>query len=246
MTRKTSFEPVSTTKKNQFWASHNQFQSQGKMVWASYSQFQPAVRTRKKQFVCLCHAQQLVSTTSHNQFELVSTNRKNQFWASHNQFQSQGKMVWASYSQFQQAVRTRKKQFVCLCHAQQPVSTTSHNQFELVSTTRKNQFWASHNQFQSQGKMVWASYSQFQPAVRTRKKQFVCLCHAQQPVSTTSHNQFELVSTTRKNQFWASHNQFQSQGKMVWASYSQFQPAVRTRKNQFEFVCVMHNRTSLS
>ena len=159
-------------------------------------------------------------------------------------------MVWASWfelvtASFKQAVRTRKKQFVCLCHAQQPVSTTSHNQFELVSTTRKNQFWASHNQFQSQGKMVWASYSQFQKAVRTRKKQFVCLCHAQQPVSTTSHNQFELVSTTRKNQFWASHNQFQQpgrtsfnqfQGKMVWASYSQFQQAVRTRKNQFELV----------
>ena len=177
--------------------------------------------------------------TRKNQFELVTAslnNQKKQVWASHNQFQSKVKMVWGSYSQFQQAVRTRKKQFVCLCHAQQPVSTTSHNQFELVSTTRKNQFWASHNQFQSQGKMVWASYSQFQPAVRTRKKQFVCLCHAQQPVSTTSHNQFELVSTTRKNQFWASHNQFQSQGKMVWASYSQFQQAVRTRKNQFDLV----------
>ena len=224
------FELVSTTRKNQFWASHNQFLSQGKMVWASYSQFQPAVRTRKGQFVCLCHAQQPVSTTSHNQFELVSTTRKNQFWASHNQFQSQGKMVWASYSQFQQAVRTRKKQFVCLCHAQQPVSTTSHNQFQLVSITRKNQFWASHNEFQSQGKMVRASYSQFQPAVRTRKNQFFCLCHAQQPVSTTSHNQFELVSTTRKNQFWASHNQFQSQGK--W--FELVTASSMTRKNRSE------------
>ena len=189
MTRKTSFEPVSTPKKNQFWASHNQFQSQGKMVWATYGQFQPAVRTRKKQFVCLCHAQQPVSTTSHNQFELVSTTRKNQFWASHNQFQSQGKMVWASYSQFQKAVRTRKKQFVCLCHAQQPVSTTSHNQFELVSTTRKNQFWASHNQFNHKEKcfeLVTASFNQqWEPG---RSSLFVCVMHNsqfQQPVTTS-------------------------------------------------------------
>ena len=158
-------------------------------------------------------------------FELVTT--------SFNHKEKWFELVTASFNQQWEPGRTSL--FVCVMQ-QQPVSTTSQNQFELVSTTRKNQFWASHNQFQSQGKMVWASYSQFQPAVRTRKNQFVCLCHAQQPVSTTSHNQFELVSTTRKNQFWASHNQFQSQGKMVWASYSQFQQAVRTRKNQFELV----------
>ena len=220
--------------------------------------------------------------TSQNQFEPVSTTRKNQFWASHNQFQSQGKMVWASYSQFQPAVRTRKNQFelvtdkkkvsqclknlfVCVMHNsqfQQPVTTSLSWEFQPVS--QKNQFWASHNQFQSQGKMVWASYSQFQPAVRTRKNQFVCLCHAQQPVSTTSHNQFELVSTTRKNQFWASHTSFNEKWfELVTASFNK---AVRSH-NQFNdkekpvwasflrnlFVCVMHNsqfqqpgRTSLS
>ena len=77
-------------------------------------------------------------------------------------------MVWASYSQFQQAVRTRKNQFelvtasfndkeksglsqffeelVCLCHAQQPVSTTRKNQFEEVTASlndKKKPVWAS-------------------------------------------------------------------------------------------------------
>ena len=172
------------------------------MVWASYSQFQQAVRTRK------------------NQFELDT--------ASFNDKPEKPVLCWASFSQggYSQAVRTRK--FVCLCHAQ-PVSTTS--QFELVSTTRKNQFWASQEPVSNK---VWASYSQFQPAVRTRKNQFVCLCHAQQPVSTTSHNQFELVSTTRKNQF-----------ELVTTSFNH-------KKNQFELVTASFNkqwepgRTSLS
>ena len=181
------------------------------MVWASYSQFQQAVRTRKKQFVCLCHAQHTVSTTSHNQFELVSTTRKNQFWASHNQFQSQGKMVWASYSQFQQAVRTRK------------------NQFELVtasSITRKNRsepvFWGTclfvsckTASFNNQSQPVWVSHSQFQQPVTTRLSEF------QQPGRTS----FELVTTS-----------FNHKEKLDWANYSQFQQAVRTRKNQFELV----------
>ena len=211
------------------------------MVWASYSQFQQAVRTRKNQFELVTasfnHKEKPVwARASFNQqwepgrtslsCTTASFNNQSQpVWASFNNQEEpgtsfkQGKMVWASYSQFQQAVRTRKKQFVCLCHAQQPVSTTSHNQFELVSTTRKNQFWASHNQFQSQGKMVWASYSQFQQAVRTRK------------------NQFELVtasSITRKNRsepvFWGTclfvsctTASFNNQEEPVWASHSQFQ-----------------------
>ena len=141
-------------------------------------------------------------------------------------------------SQFQQPGRTSLSKF------QQPGLTsfeqekTSLSQFQPVSTTRKNQFELVTASFNDNEKPVWAAHSQFQWQGRTSLSQFleelVCLFHAQQPVSTTSHNQFELVSTTRKNQFWASHNQFQSQGKMVWASYSQFQQAVRTRKNQFE------------
>ena len=162
------------TRKNQFELVTASFNNQEEPVWVSHSRFQWQWKTSLSQFleelVCLCHAQQLVSTTSHNQIERVSTTRKNQFQLVTTSFNHKEKMVWASYSQFQQAEKTRKNQFFCLCHAQEPVLTTSHNQFEWVSTTRKNQFWPSHNQFQSQGKMVWASYSQFQPAVRTRKK----------------------------------------------------------------------------
>ena len=149
MTRKNRFEQdrtslsksqkVSTTRKNQFELVTARFQWQWK---TSLSQI-------LEELVCLCHAQQLVSTTSHNQIEQVSTTRKNQFQLVTGSFNHKEKLVWASYSQFQQA---GKNQFFCLCHAQEPVSTTSDNQFEWVSTTRKNQFWASHSQFQWQGK----------------------------------------------------------------------------------------------
>ena len=134
-------------------------------------------------------------------------------------------MVWASYSQFQQ-VRTRKKQFVCLCHAQQPVSTTSHNQFELVSTTRKNQFWASHSQFQSQGKMVWAtaSFKKWEPA----------------SYSQFNENQFEDSQFQQPGRTCLSVTANFNDKEKHWANYSQFQQ-VRTRKNQFELVTASLN-----
>ena len=56
------------------------------------------------------------------------------------------------------------------------------------------------------------------------------MCHAQQPVSTTSNNQFELVTAS-----------FMTRKKLVSASYSKFQHAVRTRKNQFELVTATFN-----
>ena len=72
---------------------------------------------------------------------------------------------------------------------------TMKNQLELVTATfndkekpvwasfntRKNQFGASHNQFEWQGK----------PGLSQFFEELVCLCHAQQPVSTTRKNQFE-------------------------------------------------------
>ena len=165
MTRKTSFEPVSTTRKNQFELVTTSFNDKNKHSFNN---------DKEKQVWARKNWLEQVTKSFNNQEEPV--------WVSHSRFQWQWK---TSLSQI-------LEELVCLCHAQQLVSTTSHNQIEQVSTTRKNQFWASHNQFQSQGKMVWASYSQFQQAVRTRKNQFFCLCHAQEPVSITSHNQFEL------------------------------------------------------
>ena len=63
---------------------------------------------------------------------------------------------------------------------QQPVT-----KFELVSTTIKNQFELVTASFNHKEKPVWVSFL----------REPVCLCHAQQLVSTTSHNQF-----------WASFN----------------------------------------
>ena len=116
---------------------------------------------------------------------------------------------------------TRKNQFeqfleelVCLCHAQQPVSTTRNNQFfnnqSQFQQPGRTSFELVTTSFNHKEKPVWASYSQFQPAVRTRKNQFELVCsHAQQPVSTTRKNQFELDTASfndKENQFWASFN----------------------------------------
>ena len=51
---------------------------------------------------------------------------------------------------------------------------------QLVSTTRKNQFELVTGSFNDKEKPVLSQFLQ----------ELVCLCHAQQPVSTTRKNQF--------------------------------------------------------
>ena len=148
---------------------------------------------------------QPVSTSSENQEEPV--------WASHSQFQWQGKTGLSQIFE----------ELVCLCHAQQPVSTTRKNQFELVTAS-----------FNDKEQLVWASYSQFQQAVRTRKNQF--------ELDTASFNE-------KENQFWASFNN-QNQFQLVTASFNDKnkhsfnndkEKQVWARKNWFEQVTTSFN-----
>ena len=97
---------------------------------------------------------------------------------------------------------------------------TMKNQLELVTATfndKEKPVWASFNK---QWEPVWASYSQFQWQGKTGLSQFfeklVCLCHAQQPLSTMSKNQFEQVTASlndKKKPVWASYSQFQQPGR---------------------------------
>ena len=146
--------------------------------------------------------------TRKNQFELVTAN-----------FNDKEKPVWVSFlrnlfvcvmhnSQFQQPVTTRLSEF------QQPGRTS----FELVTT--------SFNHKEKWFELVTASFNQ---AVRTRKNSlFVCVMHNSQ-FQQQEQPVFELVSTTRKNQFWASHttsfNHKEKWFELVTASFNkQWEP----------------------
>ena len=172
MTRKNQFELVTDSLNNQ---EELDLDSHSYFQWQGLAKLQPVLTTRK------------------NQFELVTAifnDNEKPVWAGHSRFQWQGK---TSLSQF-------LEELVCLCHAQQPVSTTSYNQFEQVTAS-----------FSDKNKLVWTSYSQYQQAVRTRK------------------NQFELVTATfndNEKPVRASHSYFQWQGQ---TGFSQFQQPGRTR-----------------
>ena len=186
MTRKNQFELVTDSLNNQ---EELDLDSHSYFQWQGLAKLQPVLTTRK------------------NQFELVTAifnDNEKPVWAGHSRFQWQGK---TSLSQF-------LEELVCLCHAQQPVSTTSYNQFEQVTAS-----------FSDKNKLVWTSYSQYQQAVRTRKNQFELVNNQEEPVCV-SHSQFQWQKQTQFQQ-WQGKTGL-SQEELVWASHNKFQQRVTT------------------
>ena len=156
MTRKNQFEPVSTTRKNQFVLVTASFYDKKKPVWPNHSKCHQPGRnslskselvstTRNNQFelvtASINHLHLLCTTTSNKQFELVTASLNNQEELdldSHSYFQPQGK---TGLSQFQQPGRTSFELVTTSFNDKQKtqfglVTASLNNQEEPVSATR--------------------------------------------------------------------------------------------------------------